>query len=57
MNIEISSPDGEVVFKKKVSGTSEAVEQGEVASMAGEWTVQYEWNDYTGDYVTQVIGM
>jgi hypothetical protein len=55
MSIVISDPDGEVVFRKTVSGTEGTAEQGNVLSKPGKWIVEYEWKDFTGNYMAQII--
>ena len=55
MSIVVKNPDDKVVFKKTVSGTDEAAEQGSVESMPGNWLVEYEWEGFTGEYAVQII--
>jgi hypothetical protein len=55
--IEVTDPDGEIVFSESASGSDSVFEQATVGSMQGGWTVSYSLEDFTGTYVIQVIGM
>lgn len=54
---EVTDPDGNVVFSESASGSDSISKEASIESMQGGWTVSCSLEDFTGDFVIQIIGM
>jgi hypothetical protein len=56
MTIEVSNPDGDVVYSQEISGEDEVVDESTVDTASGTWNVHYTFDGFTGDIEVNVMG-
>ncbi|MDD5502322.1 MAG: hypothetical protein PHH26_02530 [Candidatus Thermoplasmatota archaeon] len=54
MDVTIKNPAGATVYSKRISGTGQTGDSQQLEGMKGAWTVEYNFNSYTGQFGIEI---
>ena len=54
VDVEIKNPAGETAYSKRISGSGQTAYSEELDGMKGTWTIEYNFNWYTGQFGVQI---
>ncbi len=54
VDVTIKNPAGATAYSKRISGTGQTADAKEIEGMKGTWTVEYDFNSYTGQFGIEI---